>query len=168
MKISGKINRDKKYIQLRSITPPLPRGNGRYLLVAPVLSGCDTAWSAQVLCEMLLALGGKRSLPKICEMLAGGPGDCPTNWETCSLPASAQPPFLPRTKENALCKRTFHHHGPRKNMPSQGILHVLPLNVSPENAQRLGVVPAFWELGVVALHGTEAPRAWGGRMLETT
>lgn len=90
------------------------------------------------------------------------------NWETCSLQASAQPPFLPRTKENALCKRTFHHHGPRKNMPSQGILHVLPLNVSPENAQRLGVVPAFWELGVVALHGTEAPRAWGGRMLETT
>lgn len=53
-------------------------------------------------------------------------------------------------------------------MPSQGILHVLPLNVSPEKAQRLGVVPAFWELGVVALHGTEAPRAQGGRMQETT
>lgn len=53
-------------------------------------------------------------------------------------------------------------------MPSQGILHVLPLNVSPENAQRLGVVPAFWELGVVTLHGTEVPRAWGGRMQETT
>lgn len=49
-------------------------------------------------------------------------------------------------------------------MPSQGILHVLPLNVSPEKAQRLGVVPAFWELGVVTLHGTEAPRAQGGRM----
>lgn len=49
-----------------------------------------------------------------------------------------------------------------------GILHVLPLNVSPESAQRLGVVPAFWELGVVTLHGTEVPRAWGGRMLETT
>lgn len=46
-------------------------------------------------------------------------------------------------------------------MPSQGILHVLPLNVSPENAQRLGVVPAFWELGVVTLHGTEVPRAPG-------
>lgn len=46
-------------------------------------------------------------------------------------------------------------------MPSQGILHVLPLNVSPENAQWLGVVPAFWELGVVTLHGTEVPRAPG-------
>lgn len=53
-------------------------------------------------------------------------------------------------------------------MPSQSILHGLPLNASPENAQRLGVVPAFWELGVVALHGTEIPRAWGGRMQETT
>lgn len=52
-------------------------------------------------------------------------------------------------------------------MPSQGIFHVLPLNASPENAQRLGVVPAFWELGVVALHGTEVPRAQGGRMQET-
>lgn len=57
---------------------------------------------------------------------------------------------------------------PWKNMPSQSILHGLPLNASPENAQRLGVVPTFWELGVVALHGTEAPRARGGRMQETT
>lgn len=32
------------------------------------------------------------------------------------------------------------------------------MNVSLENAQRLGVVPAFWELGVVTLHGTEVPR----------
>lgn len=53
-------------------------------------------------------------------------------------------------------------------MPSQGIFHVLPLNVSPENAQWLGVVPAFWELGVAALHGTEVPRAQGGRMQDTT
>lgn len=51
-------------------------------------------------------------------------------------------------------------------MPSQGILHGLALNVSPANTQRLGVVPAFCEPGVVALHGTEAPRAWGGRMRE--
>lgn len=36
------------------------------------------------------------------------------------------------------------------------------------NTQRLGVVTAFWEPGVVALHGTEAPRAWGGRMQEAT
>lgn len=56
----------------------------------------------------------------------------------------------------------------RKNTPSQGVLHMLPLNVSPEKAQRLGVVPAFWELGVVTLHGTEATRAQGGRMQETT
>lgn len=56
----------------------------------------------------------------------------------------------------------------RKNTPSQGVLHVLPLNVSPEKAQRLGVVLAFWELGVVTLHGTEATRAQGGRMQETT
>lgn len=61
---------------------------------------------------------------------------------------------------------TFHH-GSQKNMPSQGILHELSLNVSPANTQRLGVVPAFCELGVVARHGTEAPRAWGGRMEAT-
>lgn len=56
----------------------------------------------------------------------------------------------------------------QKNMPSQGILRELSLNVSPATTQRLGVVPAFCELGVVALHGTEAPRAWGGRMQEAT
>lgn len=53
-------------------------------------------------------------------------------------------------------------------MPSQGILHAPSLNVSPANTQRLGVVPALCEPGVVALHGTEAPRAWGGRMQEAT
>lgn len=53
-------------------------------------------------------------------------------------------------------------------MPSQGILHVPSLNVSPANTQRLGVVAALCELGVVALHGTEEPRAWGGRMQEAT
>lgn len=85
----------------------------------------------------------------------------PTGWETCSSEARAQPPFLPRTKENALHQWTFHH-GSQKNMPSQGILHELSLNVSPANTQRLGVVPAFCVPGVVALHGTEVPRAWEG------
>lgn len=58
----------------------------------------------------------------------------PTGWETCSSEARAQPPFLPRTKENALHQWTFHH-GSQKNMPSQGILHELSLNVSPANTQ---------------------------------
>lgn len=53
-------------------------------------------------------------------------------------------------------------------MPSQGILHVPSLNVSPADTQRLGVVAALCELGVVALHGTEEPRVWGGRMQEAT
>lgn len=75
-------------------------------------------------------------------------------------------PFLPGQKR-MLCQWTFHH-GSQKNMPSQGILHELSLNVSPATTQRLGVVPAFCEPGVVALHGTEAPRAWGGRMQEAT
>lgn len=91
----------------------------------------------------------------------------PTGWETCSSEARAQPPFLSRTKENGLHQWTFHH-GSQKNMPSQGILHELSLNVSPANTQRLGVVPTFCEPGVVALHGTEAPRVWGGRMQEAT
>lgn len=75
-------------------------------------------------------------------------------------------PFFPGQKR-MLCQWTFHH-GSQKNMPSQGILRELSLNVSPATTQRLGVVPAFCELGVVALHGTEAPRAWGGRMQEAT
>lgn len=40
--------------------------------------------------------------------------------------------------------------------------------MSAQGTQRLGVVPAFCGPGVVALHGTEAPRAGGGRMQEAT
>lgn len=80
----------------------------------------------------------------------------PGNRKTCSLKATTQPFFLSEQQRRMLFVNALFIYGSQKNMPPQGILSALSLNVSAGHT-KAGVVSAFHALGVAAPH--VAPRA---------
>lgn len=87
----------------------------------------------------------------------------PGNRKTCSLKATTQPSFLSEQQRRMLFVNALFIYGLQKNMPPQGILNALSLNVNPSHT-KAGVVSAFHHWGWQLLTWHHRPAcAWGGR-----